>query len=71
VSLATIAERAALQAALEQDRGELRRALGDLQEATVGRLAPRDLVRQRPYPWLGAAAGLGFWWAWRQAPPRL
>jgi hypothetical protein len=59
-----------LARALERDRGELRLALSDLRRSAVHQLAPRERLRQNPYAWLGAAAGVGLWWAWRSAPRR-
>ncbi len=69
MSAAVRAERAALEHAIERHRGELRLALSELRRSTLDQLAPRERVRRQPYAWLGVAAGIGFWWAWRSAPP--
>jgi len=61
-------EREVLEHALERDRSELRRAFAELRRSTVQQIAPRERIRQSPYAWLGAAVGIGFWWAWRNAP---
>ena len=61
-------EREALEHALERDRGELRHALADLRRSALCQLAPSERFRRNPYAWLGAAAGIGFWWAWRSTP---
>jgi hypothetical protein len=61
-------EREVLEHALERDRGELRRAFLELRRSTIRQLDPGERLRQSPYAWLGAAAGIGFWWAWRSAP---
>jgi len=61
-------EREALEHALERDRSELCRAFADLRRSTVKQIAPGERIRQSPYAWLGAAAAIGFWWAWRNAP---
>jgi hypothetical protein len=59
-------ERRELEASIARHRGELRLALADLRQSTVGALAPGERLRRRPYPWLAAAAALGFWLAWRE-----
>jgi hypothetical protein len=68
MSSAARAEREALEHAIELHRGELRIALAELRRSALEPLAPRELLRRQPYPWLGLAAGIGFWWAWRSAP---
>jgi hypothetical protein len=62
------AERTALEHAIVRHRGELRLALAELRHSTLDQLAPRERLRRQPYAWLGVAAGIGFWWAWRSAP---
>ena len=61
-------EREVLEHALERDRCELRQALAELRRSAVQQLAPSERMRRSPYTWLGAAAGVGFWLAWRSVP---
>jgi ElaB/YqjD/DUF883 family membrane-anchored ribosome-binding protein len=59
-------ERARLEAAIARHRGELRSALLEVKAATVDALTPAEHLRRRPYPWLAAAAAVGFWLAHRE-----
>jgi hypothetical protein len=61
-------EREAIEHEIERHRSELRLALTELRRSTVEHLSPRERLRQQPYAWLGLAASLGFWLAWRRAP---
>jgi ElaB/YqjD/DUF883 family membrane-anchored ribosome-binding protein len=61
-------EREEIGTSMERHREELRSALEDVKEATVSALAPREQLRRHPYPWLAAAAAVGFYLARRETP---
>jgi hypothetical protein len=59
-------ERAQLEASIARHQSELRLALADLKESARSAIDPGERIRQRPYPWLAAAAALGFYLAQRE-----
>jgi hypothetical protein len=66
---AEVRERRELEASIARHRGELRVALADLKRSALGAVAPSERIARRPYPWLAAAAALGFFLA-RRGPRR-
>jgi ElaB/YqjD/DUF883 family membrane-anchored ribosome-binding protein len=63
---ATDRRRADLERALADHRSQLSDALGEIRRSALREVAPSERMRKNPYPWLGAAAGLGLWLALRQ-----